>query len=126
MLKFLCRSRLCIWVHFQRQNTHHHLTTSVCYKKLLRAGYISRVFFSLFYWYPAVILFSLSVLSSSVENSLIRSYKRSFNGFAANLTANERQKLASEYSYINYCLQHPKEKLIYSDCSNDKSISFEL
>lgn len=83
-------------------------------------------FFSLFYWYPAVILFSLSVLSSSVENSLIRSYKRSFNGFAANLTANERQKLASEYSYINYCLQHPKEKLIYSDCSNDKSISFEL
>ncbi|OAY61153.1 hypothetical protein MANES_01G167601v8 [Manihot esculenta] len=34
------------------------------------------------------------VESSSVENSLIRSYKRSFNGFAANLTANERQKLA--------------------------------
>ncbi|KAF2291711.1 hypothetical protein GH714_035311 [Hevea brasiliensis] len=34
------------------------------------------------------------VESSSVENSLSRSYKRSFNGFAAKLTASEVQKLA--------------------------------
>ncbi|KAH9752072.1 subtilisin-like protease SBT4.4 [Citrus sinensis] len=32
---------------------------------------------------------------SSVENVLVRSYKRSFNGFAAKLTDRERQKLAS-------------------------------
>ncbi|KAH9686066.1 subtilisin-like protease SBT4.4 [Citrus sinensis] len=32
---------------------------------------------------------------SSVENVLVRSYKRSFNGFAAKLTDHERQKLAS-------------------------------
>ncbi|XP_044483865.1 subtilisin-like protease SBT4.4 isoform X2 [Mangifera indica] len=32
---------------------------------------------------------------SSVENILVRSYKRSFNGFAAKLTDNERQKLAA-------------------------------
>ncbi|XP_031286385.1 subtilisin-like protease SBT4.3 isoform X1 [Pistacia vera] len=33
--------------------------------------------------------------ASSVENIMVRSYKRSFNGFAAKLTDNERQKLAS-------------------------------
>ncbi|KAK1583335.1 hypothetical protein Q3G72_022858 [Acer saccharum] len=32
---------------------------------------------------------------SSLENILVRSYRRSFNGFAAKLTDNERQKLAS-------------------------------
>ncbi|KAF6161082.1 hypothetical protein GIB67_007723 [Kingdonia uniflora] len=32
--------------------------------------------------------------SSSVEDTLIRSYKRSFNGFAAKLTGKEQQKLA--------------------------------
>ncbi|KAF9661395.1 hypothetical protein SADUNF_Sadunf19G0064300 [Salix dunnii] len=31
--------------------------------------------------------------TSSVENSLVRSYKRSFSGFAANLTSHERRKL---------------------------------
>ena len=35
-------------------------------------------------------------LSSSIENCLVRSYERSFNGFAAKLTDRERQKLASE------------------------------
>ncbi|KAL5817063.1 hypothetical protein ACOSQ3_025441 [Xanthoceras sorbifolium] len=35
------------------------------------------------------------VESSSLENILVRSYKRSFNGFAAKLTDNERQKLSS-------------------------------
>ncbi|CAA7045370.1 unnamed protein product [Microthlaspi erraticum] len=33
--------------------------------------------------------------SSSVEDSLVRSYGRSFNGFAAKLTESEREKLAS-------------------------------
>ncbi|KAK1562915.1 hypothetical protein Q3G72_018989 [Acer saccharum] len=33
--------------------------------------------------------------SGSLENVLVRSYKRSFNGFAAKLTDNERQKLSS-------------------------------
>ncbi|KAL5747946.1 hypothetical protein ACOSQ2_025243 [Xanthoceras sorbifolium] len=35
------------------------------------------------------------VESSSLENILVRSYKRSFNGFAAKLTDNERQKLSN-------------------------------
>ncbi|KAL9451325.1 hypothetical protein AB3S75_012980 [Citrus x aurantiifolia] len=35
------------------------------------------------------------VEGSPVENVLVRSYKRSFSGFAANLTDHERQKLAS-------------------------------
>ncbi|KAF3489126.1 hypothetical protein F2Q69_00055558 [Brassica cretica] len=33
---------------------------------------------------------------SSVEDSLVRSYGRSFNGFAAKLTESERDKLAGE------------------------------
>ncbi|KAM1115495.1 hypothetical protein TB2_038560 [Malus domestica] len=35
------------------------------------------------------------VQTSSPENLLVRSYKRSFNGFAAKLTDEEREKLAS-------------------------------
>lgn len=34
-------------------------------------------------------------ICSSVEESMIRSYKRSFNGFAANLTEEEVEELAS-------------------------------
>jgi hypothetical protein len=80
-------------------NTHPCLTTLVYYKKLLGAGNISSYgpyfffFFSLNH-HTALIL-SLS-LSSFAENPWIRSYKRSFNGFAANLTDSESQKLASE------------------------------
>ncbi|KAK9214561.1 hypothetical protein WN944_006554 [Citrus x changshan-huyou] len=41
-------------------------------------------------------LLSISICESSpVENVLVRSYKRSFSGFAANLTDHEREKLAS-------------------------------
>ncbi|KAL1155127.1 hypothetical protein V6Z11_A08G003100 [Gossypium hirsutum] len=40
-------------------------------------------------------IFFFLILSSSVENYLIKSYKRSFNGFAAKLTDEEAKKLAS-------------------------------
>lgn len=36
------------------------------------------------------------VVCSSLDNSLIRSYKKSFNGFAAKLTTHEMQRLAGE------------------------------
>ncbi|XP_062085057.1 subtilisin-like protease SBT4.6 [Humulus lupulus] len=41
------------------------------------------------------------VEGSSVANSLIRSYKRSFNGFAAKLTEKERLKLASSKEVVS-------------------------
>ncbi|ONI00109.1 hypothetical protein PRUPE_6G067800 [Prunus persica] len=40
------------------------------------------------------------VQGSSPENLLVRSYKRSFNGFAAKLTDQEREKLANEGSSL--------------------------
>ncbi|KAM6597230.1 hypothetical protein CsatA_007754 [Cannabis sativa] len=39
--------------------------------------------------------------STSVENSLVRSYKRSFNGFAAKLTEKERMNLASRKDIVS-------------------------
>uniref|UniRef100_A0A2N9IT11 Inhibitor I9 domain-containing protein n=1 Tax=Fagus sylvatica TaxID=28930 RepID=A0A2N9IT11_FAGSY len=38
---------------------------------------------------------------SSVEDSLVRSYKRSFNGFAAKLTERERQRLANRKEVVS-------------------------
>jgi len=37
---------------------------------------------------------------SSIEGRLVRSYKRSFNGFAARLTESERTLIAGECSSI--------------------------
>ncbi|KAL1203252.1 Subtilisin-like protease SBT4.9 [Cardamine amara subsp. amara] len=37
---------------------------------------------------------------SLIENRLVRSYKRSFNGFAARLTESERERVANECSSI--------------------------
>ncbi|KAL9448201.1 hypothetical protein AB3S75_015638 [Citrus x aurantiifolia] len=42
------------------------------------------------------------VEGSPVENVLVRSYKRSFSGFAANLTDHERQKLASMEDVVSF------------------------
>ncbi|XP_044483754.1 subtilisin-like protease SBT4.5 [Mangifera indica] len=39
--------------------------------------------------------------SRSVENLMVRSYKRSFNGFAAKLTENEMQKLATKKEVVS-------------------------
>jgi len=36
--------------------------------------------------------------SSSIEGRLVRSYKRSFNGFVARLTESERERVAGECS----------------------------
>ncbi|XP_030964441.1 subtilisin-like protease SBT4.3 [Quercus lobata] len=41
------------------------------------------------------------VEGSSIENCLVRSYKRSFNGFAAKLTDRERQKLANRNEVVS-------------------------
>ncbi|GMY10997.1 subtilisin-like protease SBT4.3 [Fagus crenata] len=41
------------------------------------------------------------VEGSSVEDSLVRSYKRSFNGFAAKLTERERQRLANRKEVVS-------------------------
>ncbi|KAL6340801.1 hypothetical protein AAG906_031911 [Vitis piasezkii] len=43
----------------------------------------------------------LSVLDDVLEDSLVRSYKRSFNGFAAKLTEKEREKLANKEGVVS-------------------------
>ncbi|CAN6556949.1 unnamed protein product [Malus baccata var. baccata] len=53
------------------------------------------------------------VRGSLAETILVRSYKRSFNGFAANLTDQEREKIASESSEIlSYELE---EVILFTD-----------
>ena len=46
---------------------------------------------------------------SCVDDSLDRSYKRSFNGFVAKLTERERQRLASECCKTILLYDFPKE-----------------
>ena len=51
---------------------------------------------------------------SSSEESLVRSYGRSFNGFAAKLTDKEREKLASMYIAASMFMN--QDKIIYFGC----------
>ncbi|KAL3824157.1 hypothetical protein ACJIZ3_020186 [Penstemon smallii] len=43
---------------------------------------------------------------SLVRQSLVRSYTRSFNGFAAYLTSQEREKLAGKFSFLLHFSQN--------------------
>lgn len=98
-----CKSLLLIRPssrHFLR----HSLRNSFLLKTVTRDCWGQVMFletvFSLFFFFPFLIKSSdwsdRLCLSRSVESSLIRSYRRSFNGFAASLTERERQKLDSE------------------------------
>ncbi|RXI06931.1 hypothetical protein DVH24_026067 [Malus domestica] len=79
-------------------------------KELSREGSWSRPCFGLFSQYLVLIL---SHSLSSLESLLVRSYKRSFNGFAAKLIDKEREKLDGEHSDIIYYVTTTKVKCIY-------------
>ncbi|KAK3022910.1 hypothetical protein RJ639_046454 [Escallonia herrerae] len=70
ILPFPFMFTLCTWEPNLKENIHLRLITPACFKKLLISG-------------------------KKHSQSLVRSYTRSFNGFAAYLTDQERQRMAS-------------------------------
>ncbi|TQD70756.1 hypothetical protein C1H46_043711 [Malus baccata] len=74
------------------------LADGVFCRELSREGSWCRPCFGVFSQYLVLIL---SHSLSSLESLLVRSYKRSFNGFAAKLTDKEREKLAASSSELD-------------------------
>lgn len=96
-----CRSTSCTWVRFLRLGHIRRLlhTSTYCSKWLERGIFFfffclldSRFYFGSHSLFHESNLMSFPV--SSVSTSLVRSYKRSFNGFAARLTESEAKKIA--------------------------------
>ena len=76
---------------------HHNILQEVVKSRFKTLSALSFIVNVIVYYLS---LFSL-LLCSSVEDSLVRNYGRSFNGFAAKLTESERDNLAGEiYVYI--------------------------
>ena len=92
----------CTWGTVQREISQFHPAIQACYKKQLAGLVIFDIQLAFFFpWTGNVEHFSLLLLtndqcSKRASDSLLYSYKRSFNGFVAKLTEEEKERLASK------------------------------